>query len=69
MLGNEHEASGESPDVRNFNCWQSLKPLKPQRRDETDSGAKAAKAEKIERMAQGVSLNAVSMGLQQLSLE
>jgi hypothetical protein len=57
MLGNEHEASGESPDERNFNCWQSLKLLQLQHEDETSLSVNAAKVEKMVEMEHGVSLN------------
>jgi len=47
MLGDKHEASGESPGDNRSNCWQSLKPEELQREDETSLNAKAAKVEKI----------------------
>ena len=58
MLGDEHAASGGSPDGNLLNCWQSLKLEEPQREDETSLSVTAAKAEKIFEMAHGASLNA-----------
>ena len=69
MLGDKHEAFGESPDDNRFNCWQSLKLEEPQREDETSLDVKAAKAEKIFEIAYGASLSAAIMGLQQRSSE
>ena len=69
MLGNEHEAFGESPNDNRFNCWQSLKPDEPQREDETSLSVTATKVEKIIGMGHGVSLNSKTMGLQQRSPE
>ena len=62
MLGNEHEASGESPGDNRLNCWQSLKPEGPQREDEIRLSVKAAKAEKILGMAYGASLRVARNG-------
>jgi hypothetical protein len=50
MLSNEHEASGERPDGRDLNCWQSLKLQEPQRKDETSLSVTVAKVEKILQM-------------------
>ena len=62
MLGNEHEASGESPGDNRLNCWQSLKPEGPQRGDETGPSVTVAKAEKILGMAYGASLRVARNG-------
>jgi hypothetical protein len=52
-----------------FKCWQSLKLEEPQHRDEKSSGAKVTKVERIFEMVHGVTLNTLTMGLQQRSSE
>lgn len=52
-----------------LNCWNTLKTMMLQRNDETCVDVKAAKAEKNHSMAHGASLNAITMGNQQPSLE
>jgi len=47
VLGDKHEASGESPDDNRSNCWQSLKLEEPQREDETSLSVMVTKVEKI----------------------
>jgi hypothetical protein len=47
MLGDKHEASGESPGDNRSNCWQSLKLEEPQREDEISLSVMVTKVEKI----------------------